>query len=42
MTLQLDQKITDAAVGTTPDGYSTVWVTLGGMCDVVGQHDTKL
>ena len=42
MTLQSDQKITDVAVGATPDGYSTVWSTLGGVCDMVDQHDTLL
>ena len=38
MMLQSDQKITEAAVGTTPKGFSTVWYTLGGVCDMVDQH----
>ena len=42
MTLQSDQKVTEAAVGTTPGGFATVWFTLGGVCDMVNQHETTL
>ena len=42
MMLQSDQNITDAAVEATPDGYSTIWSTLGGVCNMVDQHETLL
>ena len=35
MTLQSDQKITEATVGTTPEGFSTVWFTITGVCEMV-------
>ena len=42
MALQSDQKITKAAVGTTPEGFSTVWSTITGVCEMVDQHASLL
>ena len=41
-TLQSEQRITKAAVGTTPDGHATVWSTLRGFCDMVNQRGELL
>ena len=40
--LQADQRVTNAKVGTTPDGYATIWSTFGGICNMVNQHETLL